>query len=193
MDEPPPLLIEGALSVEVKPTCNHNTWEKQSKKKRSITLKCRTCNAFWKTRLCYFEKCVDFYHGNCMKGDQCPHPHIFSKACVKHATQQAAPVAIENDQLQAIPLQRQVVPSFQLQFQPAFQQAVFVPGQHQQAVPLQPPLQYQLLQFQQPQQQQSIALPAGHAVGDVSQFQHLQLLANTTPEVGTRANVPLIN
>ncbi|KAJ9470384.1 hypothetical protein DIPPA_01581 [Diplonema papillatum] len=72
------------MSVEMAAPCSDNEWERASKKKNSITLKCRVCGAYWKTRLEFFQKCVDFYAGNCLKGRDCEHPHIFSKACEKH-------------------------------------------------------------------------------------------------------------
>ena len=65
------------------PPCAHNGWDRLTKKRNSISLKCRQCRAYWKTRIEFFTKCRDFYSGSCPRGDSCPHPHIYSKAAEK--------------------------------------------------------------------------------------------------------------
>eukprot|EP01063_Lacrimia_lanifica_P015673 TRINITY_DN2235_c0_g3_i1.p1 TRINITY_DN2235_c0_g3~~TRINITY_DN2235_c0_g3_i1.p1 ORF type:complete len:506 (+),score=153.63 TRINITY_DN2235_c0_g3_i1:63-1580(+) len=72
------------MEVTRRRPCAHNQWERISKKKNSISLRCRTCKACWKTKLEFFEKCTAFYAGHCEDGDSCPHPHIYSKAAEKH-------------------------------------------------------------------------------------------------------------
>eukprot|EP01065_Artemidia_motanka_P023746 TRINITY_DN2840_c0_g1_i1.p1 TRINITY_DN2840_c0_g1~~TRINITY_DN2840_c0_g1_i1.p1 ORF type:complete len:608 (+),score=159.46 TRINITY_DN2840_c0_g1_i1:68-1891(+) len=67
------------LQVQSSPPCEHNSWERVLKKKHSVTLRCRVCRKSWKTRLCLFSKCEDFYRGKCERGQRCPHPHIYSK------------------------------------------------------------------------------------------------------------------
>ena len=70
-------------ATKVRP-CEHNQWERISKKKHSISLRCRVCRTCWKTRLEFFSKCTAFYAGECEFGAKCPHPHIYSKAAEKH-------------------------------------------------------------------------------------------------------------
>eukprot|EP01059_Diplonema_ambulator_P027902 TRINITY_DN46592_c0_g1_i1.p1 TRINITY_DN46592_c0_g1~~TRINITY_DN46592_c0_g1_i1.p1 ORF type:complete len:233 (+),score=56.15 TRINITY_DN46592_c0_g1_i1:52-699(+) len=76
------------MTVSEHPPCRDNQWERASKKKNSITLRCRVCHVYWKTRLEFFSKCTAFYAGHCSLGRNCPHPHIFSKACEKHHVMQ---------------------------------------------------------------------------------------------------------
>ena len=76
--------------VHEKPPCRHNQWDRVSKKKNSISLRCRACQAYWKTRLTFFQKCQRFYAGGCALGDSCPHPHIYSRAAEKFKERKAA-------------------------------------------------------------------------------------------------------
>lgn len=41
----------------------------------------------WKTRPECHEKCDDFYMGECLKGGDCPHPHIYANARRPHSKQ----------------------------------------------------------------------------------------------------------
>ncbi|KAJ9456661.1 hypothetical protein DIPPA_00255 [Diplonema papillatum] len=75
------------MAVEMTAPCCHNQWERISKKKNSISLRCRKCKACWKTKLGFFQKCPDFYSGSCPRGDECPHPHIYSRAAEKYLQQ----------------------------------------------------------------------------------------------------------
>eukprot|EP01059_Diplonema_ambulator_P007125 TRINITY_DN16653_c0_g1_i1.p1 TRINITY_DN16653_c0_g1~~TRINITY_DN16653_c0_g1_i1.p1 ORF type:complete len:211 (+),score=15.75 TRINITY_DN16653_c0_g1_i1:67-633(+) len=96
-DEGMPELLEGddedekageprdsVTEVQKEPPCKCNQWERASRKRHSITLKCRNCNVMWKTKLEYFKKCSDFYAGTCTLGGDCPHPHIHSASCERH-------------------------------------------------------------------------------------------------------------
>eukprot|EP01063_Lacrimia_lanifica_P001955 TRINITY_DN1100_c0_g2_i1.p1 TRINITY_DN1100_c0_g2~~TRINITY_DN1100_c0_g2_i1.p1 ORF type:complete len:352 (+),score=83.53 TRINITY_DN1100_c0_g2_i1:106-1161(+) len=78
--------------------CAHNQWERISKKKNSISLRCRLCKACWKTKLEFFQKCTAFYAGQCTKGDRCAHPHIYSKAAEKHQMRRQADDDGEDDE-----------------------------------------------------------------------------------------------
>eukprot|EP01062_Namystynia_karyoxenos_P028745 TRINITY_DN2173_c0_g1_i1.p1 TRINITY_DN2173_c0_g1~~TRINITY_DN2173_c0_g1_i1.p1 ORF type:complete len:622 (+),score=135.64 TRINITY_DN2173_c0_g1_i1:78-1943(+) len=79
------------LQVQLTPTCQHNEWERALKKRHSITLRCRVCHAYWKTRLAMFTKCQAFYQGNCPLGGACPHPHIYSRCTERHMQTTQAP------------------------------------------------------------------------------------------------------
>eukprot|EP01065_Artemidia_motanka_P048861 TRINITY_DN7996_c0_g2_i1.p1 TRINITY_DN7996_c0_g2~~TRINITY_DN7996_c0_g2_i1.p1 ORF type:complete len:582 (+),score=120.85 TRINITY_DN7996_c0_g2_i1:68-1813(+) len=85
--EGPPQLLGVATptpAVRVMAPCTHNRWDRITKKRHSITLRCRACGEFWKTCLEFHSKCDGFYKGNCPLGDMCPCPHIFSKATQRH-------------------------------------------------------------------------------------------------------------
>ena len=88
-------------AISSTPPCEHNQWDRMSKKKHSITLRCKKCQQFWKTKLEYFTKCPEFYSGNCTLGDACPHPHIYSRAAEKHElSKQVQVAALRNSEAQ---------------------------------------------------------------------------------------------
>eukprot|EP01060_Flectonema_neradi_P033030 TRINITY_DN5417_c0_g1_i1.p1 TRINITY_DN5417_c0_g1~~TRINITY_DN5417_c0_g1_i1.p1 ORF type:complete len:226 (+),score=52.89 TRINITY_DN5417_c0_g1_i1:54-680(+) len=61
------------------PSCCHNRWSLQIRKKRYYVFECMTCSALWKTKLTGTQKCLDFFAGHCPNGDSCKYPHIYSK------------------------------------------------------------------------------------------------------------------
>eukprot|EP00756_Hemistasia_phaeocysticola_P006426 Hpha_TRINITY_DN13821_c0_g3::TRINITY_DN13821_c0_g3_i1::g.69990::m.69990 len=49
--------------------CTHNRWDRVTKKRHSITLRCQVCDNHWKTTLESHSKCDLFYEGQCPLGD----------------------------------------------------------------------------------------------------------------------------
>eukprot|EP01063_Lacrimia_lanifica_P011680 TRINITY_DN183_c0_g1_i12.p1 TRINITY_DN183_c0_g1~~TRINITY_DN183_c0_g1_i12.p1 ORF type:complete len:487 (+),score=128.40 TRINITY_DN183_c0_g1_i12:54-1463(+) len=56
--------------------CAHNDWDNVRVKKGFITLRCRQCQAQWKTEMGSVKKCFKFFQGMCRRGAACPLPHI---------------------------------------------------------------------------------------------------------------------
>eukprot|EP00755_Sulcionema_specki_P008827 Sspe_Gene.41988::Locus_20354_Transcript_1_1_Confidence_1.000_Length_1334::g.41988::m.41988 len=68
-----------AMVATDKPSCPHNKWVLQVRKKRFYLMECMVCQKMWKTKLNSTSKCLDFFSGHCPLDDKCPHPHIYSR------------------------------------------------------------------------------------------------------------------
>lgn len=83
--------------------CNHNTWEKEGKKRGRLVLRCMNpdCKALWKTRPETHQKCDDFYAGECPRGANCPHPHIYANLRRPHSKHIAQTISRRNGEAAA--------------------------------------------------------------------------------------------
>eukprot|EP01060_Flectonema_neradi_P027805 TRINITY_DN3742_c0_g1_i1.p1 TRINITY_DN3742_c0_g1~~TRINITY_DN3742_c0_g1_i1.p1 ORF type:complete len:983 (+),score=213.16 TRINITY_DN3742_c0_g1_i1:131-3079(+) len=73
-------LDENSNTVATIKPCDHNSWDNVRTKKGQVFLRCRDCEAQWRTPVDNLERCVQFNSGSgCPNGTKCPMLHLHTR------------------------------------------------------------------------------------------------------------------